>query len=143
MKKTVLFLMFVLSFSTTFSTAYAVQPNPQFTPGALCTPDDPDFAGYRYSAHIAYCNRNVSHAEKLQVAAAYGIPESEWGNYEFDHLIPLNAGGTSQAVNIWPQPIAEAHEKDRIEQATYNGLNNGTLTQEQAIQMIRDWIAAH
>jgi hypothetical protein len=138
-KITVLFMMIVLSFSTVF----AVQPNAQLTPGALCTPNDPDFSGYRYSAHIAYCKRNVTHAEKLEVAAAYGITESDWGDYEFDHLIPLNAGGTSQMANIWPQPIDEAHDKDRIEQATYNGLNDGTLTQDQAVQMIRDWIAQH
>jgi hypothetical protein len=125
------------------SVSFATQPNRQFTPGALCTPSNPDFTGYRYAAHVAYCKRNVSHQEKLQVAQAYGVPESEWGNYEFDHLIPLNAGGSSQPENLWPQPLAEAHEKDKVEQQTFDGLNNGSLTQDQAVKMIWDWIAQH
>ena len=124
--------------------AVAVQPNAQLTPGSLCTPSDPDFTGFRYAAHVAYCARNVSPAEKAGVAEAYGgIPEANWPQYEFDHLIPLNAGGSNHADNIWPQPLGEAHEKDKVEEATYVGLTNGTLTQEQAVQMIQGWIASH
>ena len=140
MKK--LFLLFVLALSV--SSAFAVKPDPKLTPGELCTPSNSDFTGYRYAAHVAYCKRNVTQAMKQQIAQAYGgIPESQWSNYEFDHLIPLNAGGDSSIANLWPQPIAEAKEKDKVEQQTYDGLNNGTLTQAQAIQMIWNWIDAH
>jgi hypothetical protein len=137
-----LMLMFLLSLPG--SLAFATQPNPTLTPGELCTPNNPDFAGYRYAANIAYCKRNVSLAEKQQIAKAYGdIPESEWPNYEFDHLIPLNAGGDSSIANLWPQPIAEAKEKDKLEQEIFNGLSRGSLTQSQAVQMVWDWVNAH
>ena len=139
MKKMFISIVLVLISSTSFAT----QPNKQLTPGALCTPSDPDFTGYRYATHVAYCKRNVTYQEKLQIAQAYGVPEADWKNYEFDHLIPLNAGGTSRPENLWPQPIVEAHEKDKIEQQTFDGLSNGTLTQDQAIKMIWDWIDQH
>ena len=119
-----------------------VQPNPQLTPGKLCTPDDPNFSTYRYPAHIAYCTRNVTDLEKQKVANAYGVPRADWSKYEFDHLIPLNAGGSDDAENIWPQPIAEAHEKDKVELDIFNKLSAGKMDQAQAIQEIKDWLSS-
>ena len=137
MKRVFLFLIFTLSMPMVFATSLDLDQ----TPGALCTPKDPDFIEYRYPAHIAYCKRNVSKAKKQAVAKAYGgIPESEWKNYEFDHLIPLNAGGSSAIENIWPEPLDEAKEKDKVEMDTYTGLRDGKLTQDEAVQMIWDWV---
>jgi hypothetical protein len=131
----------ILFVATSAQFAIATSLDTDITPGAICTPKDPDFIEYRYSAHIAYCKRNVSKAKKKAVAEAYGgIPESEWKNYEFDHLIPLNAGGSSAIENIWPEPLDEAKEKDKVELATYKGLKDGSLTQDEAIQMIWDWV---
>ena len=94
--------MFAIGFS--ISSAYATKPDSKLTPGELCTPNNSDFAGYRYPAHIAYCKRNVTIAMKLQVAQAYGgISQSDWPKYEFDHLIPLGIGGANSIHNVWPQ----------------------------------------
>jgi hypothetical protein len=115
-------------------------PNGGLTPGTLCSPDDPNFANYDYPEHIARCERNVTREMKQQIADSYGgIPESEWSNYEFDHLIPLCAGGSSSIANLWPQPIDEAHEKDKVEDEVCRGMRAGTMTQAQAIQKIMDW----
>lgn len=128
----------------TLPSAFATQPNHHLTPGVLCTPKDADFTGYRYAEHIAYCGRNITQQEKLDVAKAYGgIPESEFYKYEFDHLIPLAIGGSNDIHNIWPQPIDEAKLKDHVEQQTYNGLNSGTMTQAQALKLIWDWVRTH
>ena len=117
-------------------------PNPTLTPGKLCTTTDPNFSGYRYPTHVAYCNRNVSGDEKLKVAEAYGIPKSDWSKYEFDHLIPLNAGGSDDFANIWPEPLAEAHEKDKVELDVFDKLTAGKIDQAQAVQEIRDWFSS-
>lgn len=127
--------------ATAFQPAWAVTaPDPDLTPGQLCTSQDPNFMGYYYSEHIARCNRNVGTAEKLKVAAAYGnIPQAEWHNYEFDHLLPLCAGGSDDIKNLWPQPIDEAHLKDKIEDQVCLGMSAGTMTQAEAVQKIRDF----
>jgi hypothetical protein len=115
-------------------------PNEQLTPGVLCTASDPDFDNYDYAEHIARCTRNVSREEKLEVAASYGnIPQSQWPKYEFDHLIPLCAGGSDDIGNIWPQPLAEAHKKDVVEDRVCRGMRAGTITQAEAIAEIHAW----
>lgn len=119
---------------------FANQPNPNLTPGYLCSPQDPNFAGYAYPEHVAVCNRNVSDAEKARVGQAYGLPTNQWSLVEFDHLIPLCAGGSDDIRNIWPQPLAQAHEKDKLENQVCIGMKNGTMTQQQAVQAMYNWI---
>jgi len=121
----------------------ATSPNPNLTPGALCTSQDPNFSGYAYPEKIARCNRNVNDVEKNQVAQNYGsIPKDQWPQYEFDHLIPLCAGGSNDIHNIWPQPIAEAHEKDVLENDICGGLRAGTMTQAEALKKVNQWFAS-
>jgi len=134
-----IFLSLLFSFS-----AFGARPDPNLTPGVICTPQDPNFAGYSYPSKVARCNRNVPDQEKLQIAAEYGnIPKAQWPNYEFDHLIPLCAGGSDDIKNLWPQPIAEAKQKDVLENQICLELQAGTLNQQQALQKVSEWIAAH
>jgi hypothetical protein len=78
-------------------TRWPALPDPKLTPGKVTTPDDPDFDGYWHKGkgQVAHSRRNVSLDEKARVAARYGIPENEWGGYEFDHYLPLAAGGAN------------------------------------------------
>ena len=115
-------------------------PDRTNTPGVLCQATDADFKDYEYPENIARCNRNIGTAEKMQVAQNYGnIPEANWRDYEFDHMIPLCAGGANDIENLWPQPIAEAHQKDVLENNICLGLRAGTLKQAEAVQKARDW----
>lgn len=115
-------------------------PNWNVTPGTLCSEDDPEFEKLDYPEQIARCKRSVSHDEKERVAHDYGdIAEPDWYHYEFDHLIPLCAGGANDERNLWPQPIAEAHEKDKLEDEICEGMKAGTLTQKEAVQKVHDW----
>jgi hypothetical protein len=130
-------------FGAVFST-FAVQPNWTITPGVLCSRTDPDYAGDRYAEHIPYCGRNISHDEKLRVAQAYGgIPESEWSHFEFDHLIPLAAGGSNDIGNLWPQPILEARQKDVLEDQVFLAMRAGRMSQQEAVRRIIIWTRQH
>ncbi len=122
-----------------------VGPDSSFTPGHLCTPSDPNFKEYRYSEHIAYCQRNVTQQMKQQVAAHYGIAQADWGNYEFDHLLPLAIGGDSSVDNLWPQPHGNpdgSDGKDKLELDLYNRMKAGTITQAEAVRQTYAWFQA-
>jgi hypothetical protein len=50
--------------------------------------------------------------------ARYGIPWSERGRYEDDHLVPLCLGDADTAANRWPEPRWgrwSAYAKDELE----------------------------
>ncbi|HYX20492.1 MAG TPA: hypothetical protein VFA98_06560 [Thermoanaerobaculia bacterium] len=114
-------------------------PNPEWTPGKVCTHHDVTFKEMRYGGRVAACVRYVTLHEKEEIAKKYGIPREDFKKYEFDHFIPLSAGGSDDQTNIWPQPIAEAHEKDKLEIEVYNALSDGTIDQDEAISRIRAW----
>jgi hypothetical protein len=130
----------VLFLSLTTMTAWAVQPDPRITPGAICTTSDPDFDGMAYPESIPHCKRNFNNSKKAAVARAYGVPQSRWGSYEFDHLIPLCAGGSNDVRNVWPEPLAHAHLKDAVEDHVCAGMRAGAMTQRQAVTTIFNWI---
>jgi len=134
------FLGAAMTTVTSIAVAVVAAPDISLTPGALCSADSPDFKGYAYGEKVALCTRNVGPAEKKEVAANYNIgSQDEWPNYEFDHLIPLCAGGGNDESNIWPQPIDEAKEKDKVENSVCRAMKDGTMTQAEAVQKIKDW----
>jgi hypothetical protein len=114
-------------------------PDPNLTPGFLCTDSDPNFDGYRYPEQIAHCQRNVPRSEKNDIADNYGVDRSTYSEYEFDHLIPLGIGGSDDESNIWPQPKDEAVDKDKLEEQLYIALRDGTMTQADAVSTILAW----
>ena len=117
----------------------STQPDWTKTPGILCSSHDTNFSNYDYPEHIARCARNIGNDEKLQVATAYQVPQADWLQYEFDHLIPLCAGGSNSPQNLWPQPLDQAHIKDKLEFEICIAMKNGTMTQAQAVQKVHDW----
>ena len=54
--------------------------------------------------------------DKAGTLRKYSIPPNDGGDYEDDDLIPVCLGGdNADPRNHWPQPLAEAHEKDDLE----------------------------
>ena len=122
------------------------RPDSSITPGKLCTTADPDFDEARYAERIAHCRRHVTLSMKRGVAARYGVPQSDWSLYEFDHLIPLAIGGGNSLDNLWPQPDAGNEgegSKDKLEMRLYHQMRTGTITQAEAVRQIFAWFDAY
>lgn len=88
--------------------------------------------------------RHVTAAMKAEVLAAYNIPRTQGSYYEIDHLVPLAIGGANVVANLWPQPWAEADQKDVLEVELQRRVCHGQLSQAEAQRAIADdWTAAY
>ncbi len=79
--------------------ANQVLPDPSCTPGAVLTTDTKVICVVGYTKTV----RNVSTATKKKVFQEYGIPWSTRSNYEVDHLISLELGGSNDISNLFPE----------------------------------------
>jgi hypothetical protein len=90
--------------------------------------------------------RDVPESEKRQVYVEYGIYSHVRGQYEVDHLVPLELGGDNSIRNLWPeaaQPRPGFHEKDRLENALHDLVCGGRLSLRRAQSLIAgNWVAA-
>src|SRR5205823_6464758 len=99
------------------------RPDPQHTPGAAdpaVTQDNLDatFCRSGYTRSV----RRVTVTTKRRVFAEYGISYGQHRDYEVDHLIPLELGGSNDISNLWPEPYhaaAGARAKDDVENALH------------------------
>lgn len=66
-------------------------------------------------------------------------------DYEEDHLIPLELGGSSSPLNLWPEPYTGgAHLKDSLENKLKSLVCAGTLPLDTARKAIStNWIQAY
>ena len=112
------------------------KPNPVPTPGCLCTANDPDFMEYRYAEHIPYCRHSLTFALQATVFNRYNIRLADRNKYEIDYLIPTACGLSNSLDNLWPQPIAEAAEKNKLEDILYRLLQAGSISQAEIVREI-------
>jgi hypothetical protein len=110
------------------------------TPGAIipsATADQVCVSGYSSSV------RNVPTSEKDQVYAEYGISSHFTGQYEVDHLISLELGGSNDIANLWPEaadPRPGFHEKDSVENYLHSQVCSGKMSLQKAQELIAsDW----
>lgn len=121
------------------------KPSPKLTPGvaldvstdALCTP------GYAGTV------RNVPESEKKAVYEEYGISYHPGigKEYEVDHLISLELGGSNSQQNLWPEPYAPvpgAHQKDLVENWLHRQVCSGKMELKEAQREIStDWLGVY
>jgi hypothetical protein len=91
--------------------------------------------------------RHVTLTMNRNVAARYGVPEREWNDYEFDHLISRENGGADDELNLWPQPRFgewNAGKKDALENRLHKLLCSGELELEFVQHVLAtDWITEY
>jgi hypothetical protein len=111
-------------------------PDSTMTPGAVLTTDVSVICAPGYSGDT----RNVPASEKKKVAIEYGYTGPSSG-VEYDHLVSLELGGSNDITNLWPQPIAEAHVKDRLEDYLHRQVCAGNMALADAQSGIAsNWI---
>lgn len=113
-------------------------PDSVLTPGAVATADT-HVVCHRTTKTV----RHTTEATKAHVYASYGIRSRRPGQYEVDHLIPLELGGADTVTNLWPQPAAPKpgfHEKDILENRLHALACAGAIPLDSAQRWIaRDW----
>jgi len=89
----------------------------------------------------------VSTEEKTQVYAEYGIANHTTGQYEIDHLVSLELGGSNDISNLWPEaanPTPGFHQKDGVENTLHAEVCDGSISLRQAQQEIAtNWLSIY
>jgi len=119
-------------------------PDSGCTPGAIfpdATKDKICVSGYSSSV------RNVPASVKDMAYAEYGIASHTTGEYEVDHLVSLELGGSNDISNLWPelsQPTPGFHQKDTLENYLHDQVCNGSLALADAQREIAtNWLDAY
>ncbi|HEU4699163.1 MAG TPA: hypothetical protein VFS40_08285 [Gemmatimonadales bacterium] len=119
-------------------------PDPAKTPGATLPVTAADICVPGYARKV----RNVPSSVKKKVYLSYGITNRRPRQYEVDHLISLQLGGSNSIRNLWPESYLtepwNAYVKDALENELHRrvckeGLDLATAQREIAT----DWIAAY
>jgi hypothetical protein len=119
-------------------------PDSAKTPGATLDVTATDICVPGYSKKV----RNVPVAVKRQAYALYGIQTHEPGEYEVDHLISLELGGSNSIRNLWPESFRtspwNAHVKDALENELHRRVCAGTMDLAKAQQVIaHNWVIGY
>lgn len=119
-------------------------PDSACSPGAIfpdATKEQICVSGYSSSV------RNVPQSEKDTVYQEYGITHHTKGEYEVDHLISLELGGSNDIANLWPEaasPTPGFHEKDMVENYLHDLVCSGKIPLSQAQEIIRtNWLQVY
>lgn len=119
-------------------------PDKDCTPGAVfenVTKEQICVSGYSASV------RDVSASLKKQIYEKYGIYSHTTGEYEVDHLISLQLGGSNDESNLWPEianPTAGYKQKDKLENYLHKLVCDGEMDLKDAQKRIaNDWYISY
>lgn len=114
--------------------------NHDLTPGATVPVSLPELCA---KGHAGSVRPSASESARLKrmTMARYGISNAAPGAYQMDHLISLELGGDPRsALNLWPEPIAQAHRKDKVENKLHDAVCGGRVGLADAQQCeATDW----
>jgi hypothetical protein len=89
----------------------------------------------------------VPQSVKNQVYTSYGIKSRRAGQYEVDHLVSLQLGGSNDISNLWPEaasPKPGFHEKDKVENYLHDQMCKGNMTLKQVqIAIATNWLTVY
>jgi hypothetical protein len=115
-------------------------PDSACTPGAIFDVSTAQICQSGYASSV----RDVPESEKNAVYAEYGIRTHRTGEYEVDHLVSLELGGSNDIANLWPEaaePRPGFHEKDQVENYLHDQVCSGAVPLAQAqSQIATNWL---
>jgi hypothetical protein len=119
-------------------------PDPVRTPGAALEVTAADICVSGYSKRV----RNVPSEIRREAYAIYGVKTHEPGEYEVDHLISLELGGSNSLKNLWPQSFRtrpwNAYVKDALENELHRRVCAGTIDLAKAQYVIaHNWVIGY
>jgi hypothetical protein len=119
-------------------------PDPAKTPGDTLEVTAADICVPGYSRKV----RAVPVAVKREVYASYGILRHQPGEYEVDHLISLELGGSNSLRNLWPESFRtspwNARVKDALENELHRRVCAGTMDLSKAQRIIaQNWVMGY
>ena len=129
-------------------------PDPALTPGAVnpaVTQTDirQTICTRGWTRTVRPPERYTERLKRRQIRE-YGYPDRWLRDYEEDHLVPLELGGSPTSVrNLWPEPHRVvggwgSYAKDRLENRLNHLVCRGQLTLASARRQIAaNWIAAY
>ncbi|TQF01358.1 hypothetical protein E6W39_02785 [Kitasatospora acidiphila] len=136
------------------SQAYLPLPDPNCTPGVL-NPDvtqDTIDSTICVSGWTATIRPSTSYTNRLkaQGISDYGYTDTNMSDYEEDHFIPLELGGSpTDPQNLWPEPHystgsgGTSYTKDAVENKLKKAVCSGTVALTDAQNAIAtDWTTA-
>jgi hypothetical protein len=114
------------------------------TPGATFNASAATVCRSGYATSV----RNVPQSEKNRVYAEYGILHHKTNQYEVDHLISLELGGSNSIANLWPElndhPHGYLNSKDILENRLHSLVCSGALPLRSAQKQISvDWVLTY
>jgi hypothetical protein len=119
-------------------------PNASTTPGAIRSSDPAVVCVRGYSGTVRPAYDYGWRRFRVSVFRAYGIPHDEWPNFTLDHLVNISLGGAPEDLrNVWPEPKAEAKEKDEVEDALQEAacIQHTITLQAAQAAIARNWTA--
>ena len=134
--------------------AGVILPNPRRTPGAVNPAVTQATIGSTicvsgWTATIRPPSSYTTGLKEQQLATGYAYHgDTSTGDYEEDHLISLELGGSpTSELNLWPEPYAAtdgAHLKDRVENRLHTLVCDGEISLAAAQRAIAsNWYTAY
>lgn len=121
------------------SSVYGIYPNYTLTPGDVVNVSLEELCTVGYTKKV----RDVPESLKDKVYLEYGITTRQPYEYEVDHLISLELGGSNDIRNLWPEPYnisLGARKKDVVENYLKKQVcENGYDLKEAQWQIVYNW----
>lgn len=149
------FMYFSAKSPSVGNTQSGILPNPTLTPGSI----NPDVTQDNIQQTICVSGwtatirppNNYTTQLKIKQIQQYGYKDTKTADYEEDHLISLELGGSpTSESNLWPEPYnatvsnGGARTKDSVENYLHKRICAGKMTLAEAQKEIStNWVAVY